>query len=58
MNKVAAWFDRNRKTIGYTAGGLNVLAGLTLLLNSGGIGLVVVWFVIGASILWDTWKYK
>lgn len=25
------WFDRNRKTIGYTVAGLNILGGLSLL---------------------------
>ena len=30
-DKFFMWFDRNRKTIGYTVAGLNILSGLSLL---------------------------
>jgi len=30
-DKFFIWFDRNRKTIGYTVAGLNILGGLSLL---------------------------
>jgi len=30
-DKFFIWFDRNRKTIGYTVAGLNILSGLSLL---------------------------
>ena len=30
-DKFFMWFDRNRKTIGYTVAGINILNGLSLL---------------------------
>ena len=30
-DKFFMWFDRNRKTIGYTVAGINILSGLSLL---------------------------
>jgi hypothetical protein len=57
MSKFFEWFGRNRKPVGYTIGALNVLAGVNFLLQ-GDAGLAVLWFVIGGTILFDTYEYK
>ena len=57
MNKFFEWFDRNRKTIGYTVGGLNVLNGLTNLLV-GNVLNGILWVVIGAAIMLDAKYFK
>jgi hypothetical protein len=57
MRKFFEWFSNNRKPIGYTVGALNVLSGVNFLLQ-GDIGLAVLWFVIGGTILFDTYEYK
>lgn len=57
MSKFFEWFGRNRKPIGYTIGVLNVLVAVNHLLH-GETGLAVLWFVIGGTILFDTYEYK
>lgn len=52
-DKILIWFGRNRKAIGYTVGGLNLLAALSHLAR-GEIGLAIVWLVIGGMIVLDT----
>ena len=57
MEKFMEWFGRNRQTIGYTVGGLNVLNGLLNLL----VGNVVVglaWVIIGGAIVLDAKYFK
>lgn len=51
------WFGRNRRTIGYTIGGLNVLAGLSYALQ-GQFGMTLLWLVIGGMIILDTHEFK
>lgn len=56
-DKFAEWFGRNRKTIGYTVGGLNLFAGLSYFMQ-GQIIAGIIWLVIGAMIVFDTKEYK
>jgi hypothetical protein len=56
-DRFVAWLERNRRTIGYTAGGLNVLAGVNYLFQGhGGMGLL--WLMIGIMLMWDTWEFR
>jgi hypothetical protein len=57
MNKFMEWFGRNRKPIGYTIGGLNVLAGLNHAAH-GNFGLAVLWIVLGSFLIWDAHEFK
>jgi len=53
MDKFFEWFGRNRKTIGYTAGGLNLLVAVSYLIQSQW-GMAMLWVFIGAMIVYDT----
>lgn len=53
MDKFFEWFGRNRKTIGYTAGGLNLLVAVGYLIQ-GQWGMAMLWLFIGAMIVYDT----
>jgi hypothetical protein len=57
MNTFLDWFYRNRKTIGYTIGGLNILSGVDRAVN-GDWGLALLWFVIGAFLIIDAYEFK
>ena len=52
-DKILIWFDRNRQTIGYTAGACSVLAALSYAWQ-GNNGLALLWSVIGGMIIIDT----
>jgi hypothetical protein len=56
-NKFIEWFGRNRRTIGYTVGVLNVLAGSSYLIQ-GSIATGIVWVIIGGMIIFDTKEFK
>lgn len=56
-DKFAEWFGRNRKTIGYTIGGLNLFAGLSYFIQGQYIS-GLLWLVIGSLIVFDTKEYK
>ena len=56
-DKIFEWFGRNRRPIGYTAGGLNLLVALNHLIQ-GEIGLAVLWLFIGVMIVIDVGAYK
>ena len=56
-DKFIEWFGRNRRTIGYTIGGLNLLVALSHLIQ-GHYGLMLLWLVIGSMIVFDTWEFK
>lgn len=53
MDKFFIWFGRNRKTIGYTLGGLNLLLAVNYLIQ-GQYGMAMLWLFIGAMIVYDT----
>jgi hypothetical protein len=56
-DKFVEWFSRNRKTIGYTVGGLNVFAGASYLFQGQTIA-GIVWLIIGSMIIFDTQEFK
>ena len=49
------WVGRNRKEISLTIGGLNLLSGLSALVN-GNYGLAIVGFTIGGALILDAYK--
>jgi hypothetical protein len=56
-DKFFVWFGRNRKTIGYTIGGLNVFAGVSYLFQ-GQVVSGITWMIIGGMIIFDTKEFK
>ncbi len=56
-SKFIEWFSRNRKTIGYTIGGLNVFAGVSYLFQ-GQVVSGIIWMIIGGMIIFDTKEFK
>lgn len=57
MNAFANWFDRNRTSIGYTAGIMNILSGVGYL-ATGQMLSAACWLIIGSAIVFDTRTYK
>ena len=57
MNKFFEWVYTKRKAIGYTIGGLNVLAAVNYAFN-GQTGMAVLWTVIGLFLIWDAYEFK
>jgi hypothetical protein len=55
LDKFFIWVGRNRKEISLTIGGLNLLSGLSALVN-GNYGLAVVGFTIGGALILDAYK--
>lgn len=55
IEKAITWFTINRKKIGYTLGGLNLLSGLSLLGTSqAGNGMIQIF--VGVVIIFDAWS--
>jgi len=57
MEKFFEWFGRNRLTIGYTVGGLNMLNG-ALSISSGDTWSGIFFIVLGSAIIFDTKVFK
>ena len=57
LDKFFVWFGINRKPIGYTLGGLNLLAGLNHVLH-GNYGLAMLSGVIGGFLILDSYEFK
>ena len=57
MDKFLNWFGRNRKTIGYTVGCLNVIDGIVSMLV-GDYTNGSLWLLVGIVILIDTKEFK
>ncbi len=57
MNSFFEWTSRNRKPIGYTIGSLNLLAGISNLVNDN-YTLAVVNFAIAVVLIADAWRAK
>jgi hypothetical protein len=57
FGKFLEWLGSKRKAVGYTIGGLNLLAALNYYLT-GQTGLAVLWVVIGMFLIWDAAEYK
>ena len=55
LDKFFIWVGRNRKEISLTIGGLNLLSGLSALVN-GNYGLAIVGFTIGGALILDAHK--
>jgi hypothetical protein len=55
LDKFFIWVGRNRKEISLTIGGVNLLAGLSSLIN-GNYGLAIVGFTIGGALILDAYK--
>jgi hypothetical protein len=55
LDKFFIWVGRNRKEISLTIGGLNLLSGLSALVN-GNYGLAIVGFTIGGALILDAYK--
>jgi len=56
-DKFFEWFGRNRKTIGYTVGGLSLLSALNYLIQ-GQYGMALLWLFVGTMIVYDVWDFK
>ena len=57
LDKFIVWFGNNRKTIGYTIGGVNVLSGINYAVQ-GTYGLALLWLIIGGAIILDSYEFK
>ncbi len=57
MDKFFEWTSRNRKPIGYTIGSLNLLAGISNLVNDN-YTLAVVNLAIAVVLIADAWRAK
>ena len=57
MEKFFEWFGRNRRTIGYTVGGINVLNGV-LSIALGNTWSGVFFIVLGSAIVFDAKVFK
>ena len=57
LDKFIVWFGNNRKTIGYTIGGINVLSGINFAVQ-GNYGLALLWLIIGGAIILDSYEFK
>jgi hypothetical protein len=57
MNNFIAWFERNRKPIGYTIGGMNVVSGLGQMAD-GQFWPGIVWLILGIALVFDAHQFK
>ena len=58
LEKFLEWCNRNSKSISLTIGGLNILSGISALVN-GNYALAVVGFTIGGVLIFDAYReYK
>ena len=57
MEKFMEWFGRNRKTIGYTIGGINVLNGVASVALGDTLN-GVFFIVLGSAIIFDSKVFK
>lgn len=57
MTKFFDWVGRNRKSISYTIGGLNLLAAVNFAVQ-GYHGMAVLWIAIAFMLIWDGYDAK
>jgi hypothetical protein len=57
LDKFIVWFGNNRKAIGYSIGGVNVLSGINFAFQ-GNYGLALLWLIIGGAIILDSYEFK
>jgi hypothetical protein len=55
LDKFFIWVGQNRKEISLTIGGLNLLSGISALVN-GDYGLAIVGFTIGGFLIFDAYR--
>ena len=55
MEKIMFWFTENRKNIGYTLGGLNILSGVMCLNGYGSTSTGFIQLFVGAVFIFDAW---
>lgn len=55
MEKLLNWFDSNRKPLGTLVGGLDIIMGLSYVLQ-GNVVLASMWTGMGIVILMDAWS--
>jgi uncharacterized membrane protein HdeD (DUF308 family) len=56
MDKMIFWFSENRKKIGYTLGGLNIILGVDSLANGQTSNGLLMLF-IGSFLIFDAWMF-
>lgn len=54
LDKFFIWVGRNRKEIGLTVGGINILTGISAVV-SGNYSMAIVGFTIGGAIILDAY---
>jgi hypothetical protein len=57
MNNFMEWFERNRKPIGYTIGGMNVVSGLVQIAD-GQFWTGIMWLILGSALILDAHQFK
>jgi hypothetical protein len=55
IEKAITWFTINRKKIGYTLGGLNVLSGIMCLAGYGQFSNGLIQIFVGTILIFDAW---
>jgi len=58
MEKFMEWFGRNRITIGYTVGGINVLNGVASVALGDNMLGGLCFIVLGSAIIFDSKVFK
>ena len=56
-DRILDWLELNRRPVGYTVGGLIILAGVGYALQ-GSWGMAVLWIVLGSFLVWDTHQFR
>lgn len=57
MTRFFEWLGRNRKTISYYVGGLNMLVAISHAAK-GDLGLAALWLAIAFMLIWDGYDSK
>ena len=55
LEKLVFWFTENRKKIGYTIGGLNILSGVMCLNGYGQPSTGIIQSFVGTVFIFDAW---
>jgi len=55
IDKLATWVTINRKKIGYTLGGVNILSGVMCLSGYGQVSTGLIQIFVGTFVIFDAW---
>jgi hypothetical protein len=55
IEKAITWFTINRKKIGYTLGGVNILSGIMCLSGYGQFSTGLIQIFVGTFVIFDAW---